>query len=89
MNGIPFNNWSKERIKQGRKDCTSRHQKYPNRNGVDYITEKMPWWVIRKYLWRLEGADSPEELQKVIEEIYKRKVPDNELFYVHFGDFRD
>ena len=48
----------------------------------------MDFGYIKKYLWKLEGADSPEELQQVIEDIYKRKVPDDEMFYVHFGDFR-
>jgi hypothetical protein len=86
---IPFNDWSKERIKQKRKFCTSRHIKYTKDKRVHYITEKIDWYIIREFLWQTEGADSPEELQKVIESIYKRFVSDDEQFFVHFGDFSD
>ena len=85
---IPFNKWSIERIAQGRKFCTSRHKRYTEDDRVGYISPLMDFGYIKKYLWKLEGADSPEELQQVIEDIYKRKVPDDEMFYVHFGDFR-
>ena len=88
MKIIPFNEWSKSRIKDGIKICTSRHQRYPSDKRVTYISPKLPWWFIRTYLWRPEGATSPEELQKVVDEIYKRKVKDDEEFYVHFGNFR-
>jgi hypothetical protein len=84
---IPFNEWSRERIIRGVKHCTSRHKRYTKDFRVSYITPKLQWWFIRKYLWRDEGASSPEELQQVIENIYKRKVKDDELFYVHFGNF--
>ncbi len=84
---IPFNGWSKERIQNGCKRCTSRHKRYPNDPRVIYITPKLEWGFIRECLWEAEGADSPQELQEVIEEIYKREVTDDELFYVHFGDF--
>lgn len=87
-NEIPFNEWSKERIEQGRKFCTSRHKKYSNDPRVVCITPKMPWHIIRTFFWKLEGANSPGELQRVIEGIYKREVPDDENFYVHFGEFR-
>ena len=84
---IPFNLWSKQRIAEGCKVCTSRHKRYVDDPRVDYITELMPWGVIKKYLWRLEGACGPTELQNVIEGIYKRVVPDTELFFVHFGNY--
>lgn len=86
---IPFNLWSKQRIKKGWKICTSRHKKYPKDSRVTWISPKLPWWFIRNHLWEPEGATSKEELQAVIEEIYRRKVPDDELFYVHFGSFQD
>lgn len=87
MAEIPFNDWSKERIEQGKKICTSRHKKYWKDLRVTWISPKLPWWFIRTYLWKEEGANSPEELQAVINSIYKRIVLDNEEFYVHFGDF--
>lgn len=85
---IPFNAWSKERIAQGRKICTSRHKKYLHDHRVTLI-EQHTWGAIRENLWKDEGANSPEELQEVIEAIYKRVVPDDEEFYVHWGDFRE
>lgn len=84
---IPFNAWSEERILQGRKFCTSRHKKYVYDARVLAITRLMPWGVIKTYLFDLEGADSPAELQQVVEEIYHRQVKDDEVFYVHFGNF--
>lgn len=86
---LPFNRWSRERIKQGRKFCTSRKRKWLKAPRVTYITPKLPWWFIRTYLWRPEGADSPEELQKIVDEIFKRKIEASEEFYVHFGQFRE
>lgn len=86
---IPFNAWSKERIAKGIKRCTSRHKRYPNDERVTWISPKLPWWFIRKFLWEPEGATSPEELQEVIGSIYKREVLDGEQFYVHFGNFME
>jgi len=84
---IPFNTWSRKRIMQGRKFCTSRSRRWndPRVIGVIFLS----WGVIKKTLWQAEGADSPEELQKVVNQIFRREVQDNEWFYVHFGDFRD
>jgi len=85
---IPFNDWSRSRIKRGIKVCTSRHKKYTKDPRVTWISPKLPWWFIRKYLYQAEGAFDGMELQTVIDGIYKRQVKDDELFYVHFGDFK-
>jgi len=85
---IPFNEWSRERIKHGRKFMTSRHKQYTEDKRVLIILPKMAWGEIREKFWQLEGADSPMELQKVIEDIYKREVHLDEMFYPHLGDFR-
>jgi len=86
---IPFNVWSRERIKQGKKICTSRHKKYLYDDRVSWISPPLPWWFIREHLWQPEGANSPEELQQVIENIMKREVLDVEIFYVHFGEYKE
>lgn len=81
---IPFNAWSRERIIMGKKCCMSRHKKY-----ADPLVKSIgraDWGYIRKTHFESEGANSPEELQKVIEEIYHRKVPDDEVFYIHWFD---
>ena len=85
---IPFNEWSKERIRQGRKFMTSRHKRYDKDPRVFMILPKMAWGEIRDKFWQLEGADSIMELQEVIESIYKRTVTLDEMFYPHLGDFR-
>ena len=85
---IPFNEWSRGRIEKNSKFMTSRHKEYKEDHRVWKILPKMRWGDIRDKYWMLEGARSPDELQNVIEDIYKRKVPDDEMFYVHFGDFR-
>jgi len=89
MTRIPFNDWSKQRIREGRKVCTSRHKRYIKDKRVTWISPLLPWWFITKYLWKPEGADSPEELQQVINDIYKRKVANDEEFFVHFGNYSD
>ena len=86
---IPFNKWSRERIKFGKKVCTSRKKIYDKDPRVHYISPKLPWWLIKNYLWQPEGANSPTELQIVIDKIFRRKVEDDEEFYVHFGDFKE
>lgn len=89
MKKIPFNDWSKGRIAQDMKQCTSRHMRYPDDDRVTWISPKLPWWFIKEFLYVPEGAETPEELQEVIEGIYKRYVQPEEEFYVHFGDFKE
>ena len=83
---IPFNAWSKRRIAEGRKFCTSRSKIYKDDRVIGIVN--MPWGIIKKYLYEAEGADSPEELQKVIDMIHRKVVPDDKMFWVHFGNFK-
>lgn len=80
---MKFNSWSKKKIKLGKKRLTSRRYAYTDDPEVKFATPPLPWWFIREFLYRDEGADSPEELQKVINQIFRRRVKDDELFYVH------
>jgi hypothetical protein len=86
---IPFNKWSKARIELGMKECTSRHKRYTKDKRVYYISPKLPFWFIKEFLWKAEGANSPEELQEVMNSIYHRLVPAEEEFYVHCGHFKE
>lgn len=79
---MKYSKWSKERILKGKKSLTSRQKPHYD-SEVRYITGPLPLWFIKKYLYKDEGADSPEELQKVINQIFRRKVDDKKLFYVH------
>ena len=83
---LSFNKWSKERIKAGKKWCTSRTKIY-NDPRVK-CTLSIPLGYVKKYLWELEGADSPEEFEKVWRSIFRGKFVAGKIVIVHFGDFR-
>ena len=93
--GIPFNRWSRERIRTGRKRATSRYKKLAKAgdmfvvDGVEYeidLVVKLPLWFITKELYVSEGAESEEELVKVWLEIHPRRGfrAYDEVWYHHF-----
>ena len=84
-NELTFNPWSLKRIEEGRKVCTSRSKPRADKRVLG--TVRLPWWFIKERLYSLEGADSPEELQRVINQVQRRVVTDDEQFWVHFGEF--
>lgn len=84
MANLPFNSWSRDKIINGFKDCTSRTKKY--NDPLVYEVLVLPWSRIKKELYFREGAKSPDELQKVINKIFRGIVPDNKDFYVHYFD---
>lgn len=89
---IPFNNWSKAKLREGHKVCTTRrtqkgkpgqffmvgHMKFQ----ILYV-QKFPLWFIRDFLYALEGADSPEEFERVWKNIYG-SFKRNQEYYTHF-----
>ena len=83
---MKFNQWSTNRILAGKKTLTSRTKRYENDPDVSLIFGPLPWGFIKTYLYRGEGAESPEELQRVINQIFRRAVSDDRLFYVHVID---
>jgi hypothetical protein len=83
---MKFNRWSMTRIRAGDKILTSRKKRYDNDEDVLEIIGEMPWWFIKTYLYKLEGAESPEQLQSVINQIFRRVVEDDERFFVHHID---
>jgi len=83
---MKFNQWSRERIECGEKFITSRKEPHYNDPDVLFILGKLPWGIIRDRLYIAEGAESPEELQEVIDKIFARRgypVADDEEFYIH------
>ena len=80
---MKFNKWSQTRRELGIKQLTSRTKAYTDDKDVEYVTPPLPWWFIKKFLWKSEGAFSPEELQRVINQIHRRKVSPDKMFYVH------
>lgn len=84
---LKFNKWSQERIDQGRKFATSRTRIW-NDPRVFFVV-RIPLWLIINYFYEAEGADSGDELQRRINQIFRRKVDDSRMFYFHVGDFRE
>ena len=80
---MKFNKWSRTRIELGIKHLTSRTRPYVGDPDVIFITPPLPLWFIKRFLYRDEGAYSPEELQKVINQILRKKIDPNKEFYVH------
>jgi len=86
---MKFNAWSKKRIELGVKRLTSRSEPIYNDPDIDYFVGPFPWKFIREFLFRDEGAVCPEELQRVINQVKRRKVGNEETFYVYVLKGRD
>jgi len=83
---MKFNNWSMTRIRAGEKVLTSRKKRYEDDEDVIEIVGELPWWFIREYLHKPEGAENPQQLQSIINQIFRRVVEDDERFFVHVID---
>jgi len=85
---IPFNEWSKEKLRSQTKKATSRNSKYGKvgdtfkvilfENGlfIEYELElilRLPLWFVAEDLYRSEGASSKEEFISVWQSIHPRK----------------
>jgi uncharacterized protein YqfB (UPF0267 family) len=90
---LKMNEWSLKKTFEGNKICTLRDEvkceigskfRLTYNDFSQYYKVIEIWHVPKdfaiKFLWRLEGADSPEELEQVITEIY----PDATMLYAHF-----
>ena len=82
-----FNKWSKERIRQGRKFATTRDKIYNDKNILGVV--RLPLGFIKEHLWQIEGADSPEEFEKVWREIHEGQFEAEKSYYVHFGNLKE
>jgi len=87
MEKLTFNKWSRERIELGRKICTSRTRLW-NDNRV-YLILKLPLGVVKNFLYKEEGADTPNEFEGVWRGIFRGKFNPDRLVYVHFGNYKD
>ena len=86
MRTLNFNSWSWSRIEQGRKFCSSRTKPYED-DRVRFVVQ-MKLKDVKDLLWQTEGANSPEEFEKVWRSIFRGKFEPDKNVYVHFGDFR-
>jgi hypothetical protein len=80
---MKFNKWSQKRILEGKKTLTSRTKRHDNDDDVIHIFGPFPLWFICTYLYRDEGAESPTELKRVINQIFRQDVDLKREFYVH------
>ena len=83
---MKFNKWSRSRIIANEKCLTSRTKKHKDDPEVFEIVGPLPLWFICNYLYRDEGAESPEQLKKIINQIFRKDVDLDREFYVHVLD---
>lgn len=90
---IPFNEWSKERIKAGVKTATSRYKKY-GEAGDRFVVDgeifelvevvKMKLGIVAELHYEEEGAKSPEEFKKIWIDIHpKRGFRADDMVWFH------
>jgi len=84
---LKFNKWSRERIAQGRKFCTTRTRTYNDPRVIIIIPIRLR--AVKNLFWQMEGADSPEEFEKVWRGIFRGKFDPDRGVFVHIGDFRE
>lgn len=96
---VKFNDWSRERILKGTKHATSRYKKLGEPGDVFALGERryrlthvirLQLQFIKTALWRSEGADSPDDFEKVWAAIYNKKGfrPFDEVYYHYFIEIR-
>jgi len=92
---IPFNKWSRDKLKKLVKTATSRNKKYGDVgdtftvDGTVYeLTAvcKVSLASIRDVCWDVEGCKSPEEFVQVWKSIHPRKGwdPDQKVWFHRF-----
>ena len=85
---LPFTTWSRIKIATGKKWATSRSRSYFDDTRVLGVVW-LPLSFVRDHLYQVEGADSPEEFEKVWRGIHKGHFEPERIVCVHFGDFRE
>ena len=91
---IPFNKWSEDRLREGRKYCTSRNKRYGvvgdtfRATGKDWrlvSVQKMTLGMVATHLYEMEGADTPIDFIAVWDDIHPYKgFREDWLVWVHF-----
>ena len=90
---IPFNDWSKDRLKTGMKCATSRNKQYGEIGDIfrfDGFVYKItgiahiPLWFIRAYLYESEGCETMDEFVEIWCQIHPIKGWDeHQLVWYH------
>lgn len=89
---IPFNAWSRKRLREGKKKSTFRYHQYGQQNDtfesegkafqLNCFDQKTGKQVIEED-YKSEGAESPEELRRVLNQIHRGKFDENKLGVLH------
>lgn len=79
---VPMNDWSVERLEQGRKTATTRTERYGEPGDrfeaaeqtyeLTHVVE-VPLAVVAEYFYSEEGAESPDEFVEVWNDIHYRR----------------
>ena len=95
---IPFNEWSRDKLRYAQKTCTSRSKRYGYEGDtfqvdwedgyaiyqIDHVV-RLPLWLVSDYLHKDEGAPSTLDFKVIWEKIHPQKGfrPDEKVF-THF-----
>jgi hypothetical protein len=90
---IPFNAWSKDKLRKGIKHTTFRYKKYGDVGDTFQVNGKT--YFIMRYMektgqevidedYLTEGAQTPDELKKVLDGICRGKFNPNKKGWLHF-----
>ncbi len=91
--GIPFNKWSDDRLRSGKKTCTSRHKSYGVAGDYFYTAggrfrlqqvQSFPLWFVKEFLWEAEGAGNPQEFEAIWKSLHRGKFDPWDMVWVHF-----
>ena len=96
---IPFNKWSLEKIKEGKKKCTCRRKPYGKIgdtfevDGTLYeLTDVMQGRLsdVAEYWYEFEGCNSPDEFKHIWKLIHRKMgyVPDM-VVYLHCFEIKN
>jgi hypothetical protein len=90
---IPFNAWSLVRLQKGIKNSTWRSKAYGGQSDIFhaagktyqliYVIGNIPACDVISSLWRLEGADGPEELETILRGIKRGHYNPLALGFLH------
>lgn len=92
IDNIKFNEWSIQKMDEGKKIATSRFEKIGNVGDTFNFNNRtyaiVDVWIatfafVKMKLYLLEGAESPAEIEEILRGIYPH-IQDRHNLYVHF-----
>ena len=91
---MPFTGWSKKKLQEGKKICTSRLYQMGEVGDLFQVDgdaycvtriEHVPLYQVRNTLFHDEGADSPEQFERIFRSQHHFwEWKEGEMVYVHY-----